>query len=99
MSRTDKLVTNFLIELHSEHSREMIEKLAQLIEHLENKEDPDPRDVLITDSVYQTLEKLKTLDSLLVNYVGESGSILKGNKLQNLYDSQPVFVGSQVIFD
>ena len=99
MSRTDKLVANFLSELHSNESLEMFEKLSQLIEHLEEKEDPEPTDVLLMDHIYQTLEKLKTLDSILKNYVGESGTILKGNKLQGLYDATPSYVGSQVLFD
>ena len=99
MSTTDQLVMNFLSELHSNNSQEMFERLAQLIEHLENKEDPEPTDVLIADNIYQTLEKLKTLDSLLVNYVGDSKGILKGNKLQDLYDAAPIDVGSQVLFD
>jgi hypothetical protein len=99
MSSTDKLVMNFLNELHSNSSQEMFEKLAQLIEHLENKADPEPTDVLIVDNIYQTLEKLKTLDSILVNYIGESNNVLKGNKLQDLYDSTPTYVGSQVLFD
>lgn len=99
MSSTDKLVMNFLGELHSNNSQEMFEKLAQLIEHLENKSDPEPTDVLMVDNIYQTLEKLKTLDSIMVNYVRESKSILKGNKLQDLYDSTPIDVGSQVLFE
>jgi hypothetical protein len=99
MSTTDKLITNFLSELHSNSTQDMFEKLAQLIEHLEEKDDPESTDILIVDSIYQALEKIKTLDSILKNYVGESGTILKGNKLQDLYDANPTYVGSQVLFE
>ena len=98
MSMTTNLAFRFLRELHSSDIQETFEALDSLLEHLENKDDPDPAEVQIVDSAYQTLEKLKLLEGLLKNYVGESG-VAKGNQLEKLYKKTPIDVGSQSFFD
>ncbi len=98
MSSTDKLMLKFLNELNSEEVQEAFQSLDFLLDHLEKKEDPEPFEIHIVDSAYQTLEKLKTLEGIMKQRVKES-DILIGNKLQNLYDKTPQGVGSQVLFD
>lgn len=86
MSTTTNIAFKFLTELDSKNMKETFESLNALIEHLENKLEPNPFEVQIFDNANQTLEKLKTLQGLLKNYVAESDNINKGNKLQNLYE-------------
>ena len=92
---SDRLILEFLRELNSREVKESFQSLGYLLEFLENKEDPDPIEMQIVDSAYQTLEKLKLLEGFLKRYVGESDE-LKGSKLQRLYDNNP---GSDVLFD
>jgi len=92
---SDRLIFKFLRELNSREVKESFQSLGHLLEFLENKEDPDPIEMQIVDSAYQTLEKVKLLEGFLKKYVGESDE-LKGNKLQRLYDNNP---GSDVLFD
>ena len=98
MLSTDKLMLKFLQELNSDEVQEAFQSLDTLLDHLEKKEDPEPFEVHIVDSAYQTLEKLKTLEGILKQQIEES-DVLTGNKLQNLYDKTPHNVGSQVLFD
>jgi len=99
MSRTDKLVSKFLRELNSEDVQDTFSSLGVLLEHLETKNDPEPVDMQIVDTAYQLLEKLKFLEGTLKNYIRESDSILKGSKLQKLYNKAPKNTGSQVMFE
>ncbi len=98
MSRTDKIISIFLMELHSEEVQGLFESLDVLLEHLEEKVDPDPEDLQIVNSAYQSLEKLRTLEGYLKQKVG-SRPTLKGNKLQDLYDKAPSISGSQILFE
>ena len=88
----------FLQELNSDEVQEAFQSLDVLLDHLEKKEDPEPFEVHIVDSAYQTLEKLKTLEGIIKQQVRET-DVLTGNKLQNLYDKTPHNTGSQVLFD
>ena len=98
MSRTDKIISNFLLELHSKGVQGLFEQLEVLVEHLETKIDPEPEELQIVNSVYQALEQLRTLEGFLKRRVGESPE-LTGNKLQSLYDKAPTNLGSQIMFD
>ncbi len=98
MLSTDKLMLKFLQELNSDEVQEAFQSLDVLLDHLEKKEDPEPFEVHIVDSAYQTLEKLKTLEGIIKQQIRETDA-LTGNKLQNLYDKTPRNVGSQVLFD
>ncbi len=98
MLSTDKLMLKFLKELNSDEVQEAFQSLDVLLEHLERKEDPEPFEVHIVDSAYQTLEKLKTLEGIIKQQMEES-DVLTGNKLQKLYDKTPHGIGSQVLFD
>ena len=97
MTTTSKMAQQFLVELNSEKSQALFEKLDFLLDHLENKEDPEPFEVQIVDMAYQALDRIKTLESILKNHVSESDDFL-GNKLQKLYDQQPISVGTQAMF-
>lgn len=98
MSRTTKLAFRFLRELDSDDVQDTFESLGTLLEHLETKNDPDPVELQVVDTAYQALEKLKTLEGMLKNYIGESHGINKGNKLDKLYNENPTY-GSQIMFD
>lgn len=98
MSSTDKLMLKFLRELNSDTVQEAFQSLDVLLDHLEGKNDPEPFEMRIVDSAYQTLEKLKTLEGILKQQLSES-NILSGNKLQKLYDKTPSSSGSHVLFD
>ena len=98
MSRTDKIISNFLLELHSKEVQGLFEQLGVLLDHLEEKGDPEPDELLMVNSIYQTLEHLKTLEGFLKKRASESPE-LTGNKLQGLYEKTPTFVGSQILFD
>jgi len=99
MSRTDNLVSGFLRKLNTSNVQETFRSLEALLDHLETKHDPEPKDMQIVDTAYQLLEKLKFFEGTLKQYVGDSDIILKGNKLQRLYAQAPKNTGSQVMFD
>jgi len=94
MSSTDKLMLKFLRELNSDEVQEVFQSLNVLLDQLEKKVDPEPFEMHIVDSAYQTLEKLKTLEGIMKQRVKES-EILLGNKLQKLYDKN----SQHVLFD
>jgi len=98
MSRTDKIISNFLMELHSEEVQGLFESLDVLLEHLENKVDPDPEDLQIVNSAYQSIEKLRTLEGYL-KVRASNNPKLTGNKLQDLYDKAPSMSGSEILFE
>jgi len=98
MSRTDKIISNFLTELHSKEVSSLFDHLDVLMDHLEVKDDPDPSELQIVNSVYQVLEHLRTLEAYLKRRVGDSPQ-LTGTKLQSLYDKAPISVGTQAMFN
>jgi hypothetical protein len=98
MSRTTNLAFRFLRELNSKDVQDTFESLGELLEYLETKNDPDPKEIKMVDAAYQALEKLKHLEGLMKVYIGESEGLTKGNKLQKLYDKN-VYSGSNVMFD
>jgi hypothetical protein len=98
MSSTDTLMLKFLRELNSDRVQEAFQSLDVLLDYLEKKDDPEPFEIHIVDSAYQTLEKLKTLEGIIKQQVVESDALL-GNRLQNLYDKTPSSSGSNILFD
>jgi predicted MPP superfamily phosphohydrolase len=89
MSGLDKLAFSFLSDLHSDNVKETFESLSNMVEALENKNDPDPIELEITDVSYQLVEKLNLLAELLKKYVIEN-DVLLGDKIQSLRDDQRV---------
>ncbi len=98
MTTTSKMAQQFLVELNSKDSQSLFQKLDFLLDHLENKEDPEPFEVHIVDMAYQALDRIKTLESIIKNHVAES-DLLTGDKLQDLYDREPISVGTQAMFN
>jgi len=97
MPNSNKIISIFLQELHSKEVKPMLESLTFLLEHLENKEDPDPEEIHIFEAAYQALEKLQTLEALAKQRASKSPTLI-GNRLQDLYDKDPTSVGTQVLF-
>jgi len=97
MPNSNKIISIFLQELHSKEVKPMLESLTFLLEHLENKEDPEPEEIRIFEAAYQALEKLQTLEALVKQRASKFPS-LTGSRLQDLYDKEPTNVGTQVLF-
>jgi hypothetical protein len=85
MSRPNNLVVNFLNELSSQDFRDAFESLRNLVEYLEDKNDPEPSELNIVEAAYEFIEKVKILESTLRNHVRSSDQL--GSKLQKLYDN------------
>ena len=86
MSRTHKFAERFLNKLQKESTQETFEILELLTEELENKNDPDPAEVQLVESIYLFIEKMKLMEGSIKKYVKESRSTLPGNKLLSLYE-------------
>lgn len=95
---TEDIAFRFLTELHSKENQKLFASLDYLLEELENKSDPGPKELRIVDLTYQTIEKLKMLESILQGYAQGSDK-LDGTKLQDLYDKLPSNSGSHNLFD
>jgi len=66
-----------------------MDHLASILESLESKDDPEPIEMSIVNEAYQTIEKIKVLESSLRTYVNEGGT-LDGDKLNDLYESSNI---------
>ena len=98
MIKLKKLISDFLNELKTDDKRHVFDSLNMLLEHLENRDDPDPIDLQIVDSTYQLLEKFNNLESLLRKYQKDINKNLPGNKLTSLYGNSSK-KGTDVLFD
>ena len=98
MTTTSNMAQQFLVELNSKDVQSLFQKLDFLLDHLENKEDPEPFEMHIVDTAYQALDRIKTLESIIKKHVTET-NLLTGDKLQNLYDKEPISVGTQAMFN
>jgi len=56
------------------------------MEELENKNDPDPAEVQLVESIYLFVEKMKIMEGAMKKYIVESRDTLPGNKLSALYE-------------
>jgi len=82
---TNRFVQNLLNKILSEDSSEVISELKLLIEHLENKNDPDPEEIILVNTLYQFLEKNNILKAQLKQYIRESNKSSIGSKLDDFY--------------
>jgi hypothetical protein len=98
MEKSGKMAQKFLQQLTSEDSRGMFEGLADLVEVLENKNDPEQTEMYLVQNIYHFFEKLKALENNLQSYVRESAGELPGNKLDMLYD-ETKSTGSSILFE
>jgi hypothetical protein len=85
MSNSQARAKIFLEGLHSEGVRSTFENLQGLIESLESKNDPDPIEIKLVDSIYSFLEKLNLLENNISTYSKEAINPF-GNKLSSLYE-------------
>jgi hypothetical protein len=98
MSNTDKLMQRFLRKLDSVEVQETFDLLSMILEELENKNDPEPFEMHIVNNAYQIIEKLSLVRGVLTEKL-ESSHKLTGSRLQDLYDRNPISVGTQALFD
>ena len=98
MVKLKKLISNFLNELSTEEHKQVFNSLNMLLEHLENRDDPEPIELQIVDSTYQLLEKLNDVQTLLRKYQKDINKNLPGNKLTSLYENNSS-KGSNILFD
>ena len=70
--------------------------INQLIELIENREDPDPEELYLLESLYQYHEKASILQSHINKYIQKSNQSLKGNKLNSLYESDNTYGTSKL---
>lgn len=98
MVKLKKLISDFLTELNAEEHQQVFNSLNVLLEHIENKNDPEPIELQIADSTYQLLEHLGNVQNLLKKYQKETTKNLPGNKLSSLYENN-LTKGTNILFD
>jgi len=77
----------FLENLHSHKTQETIETLANLLEILETKQDPEPTEIRLVQNIYEFVEKFHILEENINNYSKEFQKTLPANKLASLYEN------------
>lgn len=82
--KLSRIAQEFLAELWSSP---LLESLNNFVERLEEKEDPDPFELKLLESLYGFSEKIGILENILFTYVKKQRETLPGNKLQDLYDN------------
>jgi len=70
--------------------------INELLEELENKNDPDPIEMRLVQNLYHFLEKLKILEHNLSSYIQDNNRNLPGNKLSSLYENQESYGTSKM---
>lgn len=76
----------FLEGLHSNQTSSTFENLRSLIEILETKNDPDPIEIKLVDSIYHFIEKLNILESNIKQYAKDTSNPT-GSKLSSLHEN------------
>ena len=98
MSRTDLLVQKLKRRLVAQEMQSTIELLTVLLEFLENKEDPEPEEIQLTNELSQFTNSIDNLKQVLNEFTSKKLT-LKGDKLQDLYNRKATCIGSQVLFE
>jgi hypothetical protein len=83
--------------MNSQEFKDMYESLVNLSSYLEEKNDPEPEEVAIVESVYQMVEKFKLLHTSLRKRVNSLDNKNVGGTLTRLYD-KPVEGNTSVLF-
>jgi len=89
MSKAHNLITSCLNEMNSTEFKDIYESLVNLTNYLEEKNDPEPGEVEIVESVYQMIEKFKLLEHALRNRVRNLNDKNAGGILKRLYERVP----------
>jgi hypothetical protein len=87
MVKPSKLATKVLNEIKNENST--YDSLNCLLEILENKIDPDSKEIHIVATLYKIMENVKSLESYLKDYVKEETEFK--NTLEELYEKDNRF--------
>jgi hypothetical protein len=73
-----------LNEISSEPTKDLLGSINMLLNELEEKPDPEPKELYLVENIYQLLEKFKVLENNLKNYVNNDRKNLPGNVLSRL---------------
>jgi len=87
MSRPGQILITtkrLLNEMYSESTKDFLDSIDRLLIELENKNDSNPQEIYMVESIYQLLEKLKIMETNLREYVKNDNKKMPGNKLSEL---------------
>jgi len=98
MSQSSIKPAIILNELNSSGVRTLMDHLKIFLEYLEEKNDPDPIEIQIVDTAYQTIEKFQLLEAAMRKYYAEKNEELVGSKLDKLYSAEPSNTGTSRLF-
>lgn len=76
----------FLEGINSNSTKSAFDHLKDLVEILENKNDPDPAEVRLVSSIYEFIEKMSLLEHNMKTYASEGQKKTLGGKLSSLYE-------------
>lgn len=96
MSKINNVV-NFLNELDSRFTKNVLGDLREIVGELEEKVDPEPLEIEIVDVANQVLEKMELLHAAFRKYSNKE-NVLTGDKLSNLYGKNKSG-GTSALFD
>jgi hypothetical protein len=83
-----KMTASFLNELKTGDTKPLFSLLNRIVEHLENKVDPETIEIEMVDLAYQVIEKFQLLEAAMNKYVVDSHGKLEGSVLSDLYERQ-----------
>lgn len=98
MSQSSIKPAIILNELNSGGVKMLMDHLKIFLEYLEEKIDPEPIEMQIVDTAYQAIEKFELLEAAMRKYQDHESKNLLGNKLDELYSSEPVNTGTSKLF-
>jgi hypothetical protein len=89
------LMHHFLNELSS---KDFDDTINRIVEQIEERIDPEPEELKLLEAFEQFIEKKKILESHIRAVITKKQARMTGNKLSDLYDREPTFVGTQKMF-
>ena len=92
--KPNHLARKVLQEIHTKDG--MYESLDGLLEILENKFDPDPKEIYIVSQLYKIIENVKILEGYLHDYIEDEKT--HGNKLDEIYNRDRKY-GTSKLFE
>jgi len=98
MSQSSIKPAIILNELNSGGVRTLMDHLEIFLEHLEEKNDPEPIEIQIVDAAYQTIEKFQLLEAAMRKYYIQENEELLGSKLDKLYSTGSSKIGTSRLF-
>jgi len=87
MANPNQLMMGCLNELNSERFRDLNEMMVNLLNYLEEKDDPTSSEIELVNTLYESLEKIKLLQASLrknANIINENKA---GSLLRKYYDN------------